>query len=433
MARSLSVTTIALAVVALTSSMFAAVAAGTSPPFVQLETFVAQPGDTVQFSGQGPVRSAETSPTSIRLASSVAHPSDVIWFAGQEPAPNAKTCIVSFNGIKIDTESAECLWYESGAISGTFVVPADAETGTTAAVSVCWPDCFNEPAFSAVKPSYWRADTELKVVAPFVEVPDVTCLQVDEAAARVREAGFEVMVDDRRGDVVTDQEPRAGPDVLLPLDVPIVLLLLDVPVPNLNGRTYDEARITLEGTCLAISAVDGVTDGVVEVQDPGPAVLVPGGTSVSVTMSGPAPGPDPEPGPNPEPEPEPVPEPEPEPVPEPEPEPVPEPGPNPEPVPEPEPIDDVDPVSFPVAGTASVLTVLALLLAAGLLTNALRRRAHENLGRGGHVTVTPRPRAGPTFETSSNDEHSRDHIITVVPKEVRRSTTVEEVTHDIHN
>ena len=107
MARSLSVTTIALAVVALTSSMFAAVAAGTSPPFVQLETSVAQPGDTVRFSGQG-------------------------------PALDAETCIVRFNGMKID---AECLWYESGAISGTFVVPADAETGTTAVVSVCWPDC----------------------------------------------------------------------------------------------------------------------------------------------------------------------------------------------------------------------------------------------------------------------------------------------------
>jgi hypothetical protein len=47
--------------------------------------------------------------------------------------------------------------------------------------------------------------------------------------------------------------------------------------------------------------------------------------------------------------------------------------------------------------------------------------------------VTLRPGAGgPTFETSSNDEHSCDHIITVVPEEVRRSTTVEEVTHDIH-
>jgi hypothetical protein len=30
--------------------------------------------------------------------------------------------------------------------------------------------------------------------------------------------------------------------------------------------------------------------------------------------------------------------------------------------------------------------------------------------------------------TTSNDEHSRDHIITVVPEEIGRSTTVEEVT-----
>lgn len=390
MARSLSVTTVVLAVLALTSSMLAAAAAGTSPPFIQLEPSVAQPGETVRVSGRG-------------------------------PALDAETCIVRFNGMKID---ADCLWGESGTISGAFVVPADTETGTTAAVWVCWPDCSNsnELAFSAVKPAYWQAVTELKIVAPFVEVPDVTCLQVDEAAARVKQAGFEVVIDRGRGDVVTDQEPRPGPEVQLPLDVPVVLLLLDVPVPDLSGRTYDEARTTLESTCLAISAVDGVIGGVVEVQDPGPAVLVSGGTPVSVTMSGPAPGPDPEPGPNPEPEPEPVPEPEPNP------EPVPEPEPNPEPVPEPEPIDEVDSVSFPVTGTGSVLAVLAFLLAAGLLTNALRRRAQGNHGSGGQVRVTPRPGAGPTFVTTSNDEHSRDHIITVVPEEIGRSTTVEEVT-----
>ena len=85
-------------------------------------------------------------------------------------------------------------------------------------------------------------------------------------------------------------------------------------------------------------------------------------------------------------------------------------------------------VTPPVTGTGSVLAVLAFLLAAGLLTNALRRRAQGNHGSGGQVRVTPRPGAGPTFVTTSNDEHSRDHIITVVPEEIGRSTTVEEVT-----
>jgi hypothetical protein len=66
----------------------------------------------------------------------------------------------------------------------------------------------------------------------------------------------------------------------------------------------------------------------------------------------------------------------------------------------------------------------AVLLSAGLLTRAYR---HRGLGWvKAHVTVKPRPGPGATFETRPGDEPNRDHVLTVVPVEVRRSTTVEE-------
>jgi hypothetical protein len=66
----------------------------------------------------------------------------------------------------------------------------------------------------------------------------------------------------------------------------------------------------------------------------------------------------------------------------------------------------------------------AVLLSAGLLTRAYR---HRGLGWvKAHVTVTPRPGPGATFETRPGDEPNRDHVLTVVPVEVRCSTTVEE-------
>jgi hypothetical protein len=40
--------------------------------------------------------------------------------------------------------------------------------------------------------------------------------------------------------------------------------------------------------------------------------------------------------------------------------------------------------------------------------------------------VSPRPGPGTTFETRPLGEHDTDHVITVVPDEVRRPTTVEE-------
>lgn len=369
MAWSRLVAAVALAIAAWGSAIGTALAEGTWPASVQLATSAALPGDAVSFSGQGPA------------------------------AVGSGTCLVVFNGAV--RSGADCVWDKGGAISGVFDVPADALTGTTAAVSVCWPGCYDD-SLDDVNPDYWQANTSLKIVAPSIEVPNVTCLRVGDATTRLKEAGFDVVVDHEMGDVVTDQEPRPGAQ--LQQTTPVVLMLHGVLVPDLVGNTYDEARVILEARCLAISAVDGNTDGAVEQQNPGVGVLVPGGTTVNVTTSGSTPPTTTPPPPPPTP-PTPVTN-----------------GPGPEP--------DGGPVSFPVTETAPAVAILvALLLVATLAAGALARAIRRYRGMAwvtAHVTVTPRPGPGATFEVHPCDERSDDHVITVVALEVTRSTTVEE-------
>ena len=86
----------------------------------------------------------------------------------------------------------------------------------------------------------------------------------------------------------------------------------------------------------------------------------------------------------------------------------------------------------PVADESTGGWTLALLLAltcAALLSAGLLTRAYRHRGLGwvqAHVTVKPQPGPGATFETRPGDEPNRDHVLTVVPVEVRCSTTVEE-------
>lgn len=368
MARSWIVATVVVTMAVCGFMTVPAPAVGTWPASVQLDTSAAFPGDTVPFSGRGPV------------------------------GVGAGTCIVVFDEVLV--VGANCLFGTDGTISGAFDIPADAATSTVAPVWVCWPGCYDN-SLDDVVPDYWQANTKLQVVAPFVEVPDVTCLHEKDATARLREAGFGVLVDRRIGDVVTDQEPLPGS--LLQQAVPVVLFLHGTLVPDLAGSTYDEARVTLDKSCLVISAVDGITDGTVEVQDPGADVPVAGGTTVNVTMSGSTTTPTPTTT-----SPTPVTT-----------------GPNPDPDPDPA----SGPVSFPATGTAVALALLVLLVAllsGSVLLARASRRNREVAWVAAHMTVTPRLGAGPVFELQPLDQSNRDHVITVIPEEVRRSTTIEE-------
>jgi len=69
--------------------------------------------------------------------------------------------------------------------------------------------------------------------------------------------------------------------------------------------------------------------------------------------------------------------------------------------------------------------VCALLISAGVIVRAMRRPGLEWLKA--HVTVTPTAGPAATFETQPDDEPNRDHVITVVPVQVERSTTVDEI------
>lgn len=71
-----------------------------------------------------------------------------------------------------------------------------------------------------------------------------------------------------------------------------------------------------------------------------------------------------------------------------------------------------------------LLLVCAVLLSAGLLTRMYRRRGMSWLNA--HVTVAPRRGPNATFATHPTDELNRDHVLSVVPVEVRQSTILEE-------
>lgn len=345
-----------------------------------------------------PAPAGGTWPVSVQLGATTAFPGDTVSFSGQGPVGvGSGTCVVMFNRVLI--VGASCFFDKDGTIAGAFDIPSDAATGTVAPVSVCWPDCYDN-SFDTV-PNYWQANSRLQIAAPFVAVPDVSCLTEKEATDRLTGAGFQVLVDRRIGDVVTDQEPRPGK--LLQQTVPVVLLLHGTLVPEVVGSTYPDAQATLVKSCLAISAVGGSIDGTVENQDPGVDALVAGGTTVNVTMSGSTAPATPTTAPT-----TPITE-----------------GPDTGPISFP----IVGPVSAPVAAVGLSVLVLALVLVFLFGSGLLSRTTWTNrqvAWVAAHVTVTSRPGAGATFEVQPADHSSRDHVITVTPDEVRRSTTVEE-------
>jgi PASTA domain len=345
-----------------------------------------------------PALAEGTWPASVKLATSVAPPGATVSFSGQGPAGvGSGPCFIEFDKVVLPT--ADCSWDQTGAITGAFAVPSDTAIGTVATVSVCWPGCYDD-SVDDVFPNYWQANVSLEIVPPFLDVPDVRCLPEPDATAQLTEAGWQVIIDRRLGDVVTDMEPR--PPAQLQQTVPIVLFLYGVPVPDVVGSSYDDARRTLSESCLAISAVDGITDGTVERQDPGVDTLIPGGATATVTMSGSTREPTTTPPTTTPPVTTPV---------------TPISG-------EPEPDSDLDPVLFVAAGSALAL-VLALMLASGLLARTTQRH-REVAWVTAHVTVRPRPGSAQASEVAPSDDHDRDHVITVVPQEARRSTTVEE-------
>ena len=154
-----------------------------------------------------------TWPASFTMTPTEASPSEEVSFVGQvsfsSKGPekiDSGTCLVLFDHSQV--EGAPCVWKKSGAFSGSFRVPSDADTGGSS-VSVCWPDCYDN-AHGEVFLAYWQATASLRIVpvAPPVEVPDVLCLHVKDAAERLQKEGFKVRSSGDVGEVVTNQEPH---------------------------------------------------------------------------------------------------------------------------------------------------------------------------------------------------------------------------------
>ncbi|WP_162463428.1 MULTISPECIES: hypothetical protein [unclassified Mycolicibacterium] len=73
----------------------------------------------------------------------------------------------------------------------------------------------------------------------------------------------------------------------------------------------------------------------------------------------------------------------------------------------------------------ALLLVCASVILAGLGARAWRHRGLNFLKS--HVTVASHPGAPVPFDVRPTDKSDRDHILAVVPSEVSRSTTVEEI------
>jgi hypothetical protein len=361
MSRSRGIVAVALTVVTWFALVAPARAEGKWPAHIDPDPTTAMPAATVSYSGSGPV--------------------------GEGPRYG---CVVEFDGSPIP-EALCSIDPKTGVIAGSFQVPNDAATNDVHTVSVCWPSCL-DGSVSGVALSYWQANTEL-LVEPAVAVPDLRCLTARQAAVELGHFGLKARTSDAGGrvGVVIDQLPEA--QQLVAQTSIVDLELGSVVVPPLHGLTYDEALTRLTAHCLRISATNGFTTGTVRRQDPPPGSDVPGGTFVSVTMSGPTLPPS-------------------------------------TPVTSPLATSPAqaagDPVSFPYAWTLVGLLLLVVTLLLAKLVSRAGSRRREAIWVRQHVKVTTLP--GPPVNVGSRrlGDRNAEHVITVVRRATEQATTVEE-------
>ncbi|OCB54234.1 hypothetical protein A5722_21825 [Mycobacterium vulneris] len=86
-------------------------------------------------------------------------------------------------------------------------------------------------------------------------------------------------------------------------------------------------------------------------------------------------------------------------------------------------IDRVDPP--PNNAWIALVVLCALAVGAGLGTRAWRHRGQKFLKT--HVTVASHPGVAVPLGIRPIDDPDRDHILAVIPADISRSTTVEEV------
>jgi serine/threonine-protein kinase len=130
-----------------------------------------------------------------------------------------------------------------------------------------------------------------------VSVPEVQKMTVAEASSTIAAQGLKVggitqQNDDKIGrGLVISQDPAAGEKVEKGTAVALVVSLgiLQVDVPDVVGKTQDEAIATIQGAQLRIARIaTGFSKeklGTVIGQDPGAGAKVPKNTAVTITVS----------------------------------------------------------------------------------------------------------------------------------------------------
>lgn len=128
------------------------------------------------------------------------------------------------------------------------------------------------------------------------EVPDVVGMTSAEAEAALRQAGFDVEAEslpsaDVEADHVIRTDPESGENAEVGSVVKVFVSAgpADVKVPDVVGRTLEEAKAELEALGFEVvveTATSEATKGTVVSQDPAPDAEVAGGSIVKIVVSG---------------------------------------------------------------------------------------------------------------------------------------------------
>jgi eukaryotic-like serine/threonine-protein kinase len=141
------------------------------------------------------------------------------------------------------------------------------------------------------------------------EVPNLIGMTRDQALIAIENAGFDLgEVTSRQTDeppgAVIESSPRYGEHVTVPASVNIVVSAgpVSISMPNLIGRTYAEARRTVESLGLEVGSVTVDSMSLqppdrVSSQSPEAGRTVSSGTRVRLSVAGKAPIPEPTPPP----------------------------------------------------------------------------------------------------------------------------------------
>lgn len=218
----------------------------------------------------------------IDLSQTAAFPGDSVSFTGNGPsAVGEGACVAQFAGLPAE---ADCTFDLNGAISGSVIVPADAEPGS-GVVSICWPQCGDGLTDPDPIPEYWQSNLDLLVEGPPVlgVVPDVSCQSLADATATLKESGFQAKVLAGLG-AVHDQRPDPN-EAASPGQV-VDLYLQPVVVPDVTTLTYSDAAQELESSCLQAFVDGGDQSGAVSSQLPRARTPAVAGDVVTLTFPG---------------------------------------------------------------------------------------------------------------------------------------------------